>query len=341
MKVAILDLISPSYFPLIAAVEMGFLPGAELQLLYPVTKTYEDLHDGKLDFDEWCEGIRRGRNYVSDGRSHLLEFKVNSAALGENGSELRLEAPGTVRVTARAAALLDSTPDTAMKKRPYDQKPYWHIERARIGETGEVPVEVLVNGLPVARKHLAGDGELRDIAFDVKVERSSWIALRILPSSHTNPIWVLVNDKPVRASRKSAEWCLQAVDRCYQQKVNRIRLEERDCLRELRALVVLADPAEAERRRRLTSAAELHLPQLRVPVADELEERVRVAMVVPRRRLGAPRAADRLEALSKRVAERDVVGRLAGRGRTRHGEQRSGKHDEYEREDDLILDDWR
>ncbi len=50
MKVAIPDLISPSYFPLIAAVEMGFLPGAELQLLYPVTKTYEDLRDGKLDF---------------------------------------------------------------------------------------------------------------------------------------------------------------------------------------------------------------------------------------------------------------------------------------------------
>jgi ABC-type nitrate/sulfonate/bicarbonate transport system substrate-binding protein len=49
MKVAIPDLISPSYFPLIAAVELGFLE-AELQLLYPVTKTYEDLRDGKLDF---------------------------------------------------------------------------------------------------------------------------------------------------------------------------------------------------------------------------------------------------------------------------------------------------
>jgi ABC-type nitrate/sulfonate/bicarbonate transport system substrate-binding protein len=49
MKVAIPDLISPSYFPLIAAVELGFLD-AELRLLYPVTKTYEDLRDGKLDF---------------------------------------------------------------------------------------------------------------------------------------------------------------------------------------------------------------------------------------------------------------------------------------------------
>ena len=50
IRVAIPDLISPSYFPAIAAVEMGFLKDAKLELLYPVTKTYEDLRDGKLDF---------------------------------------------------------------------------------------------------------------------------------------------------------------------------------------------------------------------------------------------------------------------------------------------------
>ena len=52
MKVAIPDLISPSYFPLIAAVELGFQQelDAKLELLYPVTKTYEDLRDGRLDF---------------------------------------------------------------------------------------------------------------------------------------------------------------------------------------------------------------------------------------------------------------------------------------------------
>jgi ABC-type nitrate/sulfonate/bicarbonate transport system substrate-binding protein len=49
MKVAIPDLISPSYFPLVAAVELGFLQ-AELELLYPVTKTYEELREGRLDF---------------------------------------------------------------------------------------------------------------------------------------------------------------------------------------------------------------------------------------------------------------------------------------------------
>ena len=45
-------------------------------------------HDGKLDYDDWCEGIRQGRNYVSDGRSHLMDFKVNDVAMGEQGSEL-------------------------------------------------------------------------------------------------------------------------------------------------------------------------------------------------------------------------------------------------------------
>ena len=54
LRVAIPDLISPSYFPAIAAVELGFFRkegfDAKLELLYPVTKTYEALRDGQLDF---------------------------------------------------------------------------------------------------------------------------------------------------------------------------------------------------------------------------------------------------------------------------------------------------
>jgi NitT/TauT family transport system substrate-binding protein len=48
VRVAIPDLVSPSYFPLIAAVELGFLE-AKLDLIYPVTKTYEELREGRLD----------------------------------------------------------------------------------------------------------------------------------------------------------------------------------------------------------------------------------------------------------------------------------------------------
>src|ERR1044071_543274 len=54
MKVVIPDLVSNSYFPAIAAVEMGFFKeeglDAELELIYPVGKCYEALRDGKCDF---------------------------------------------------------------------------------------------------------------------------------------------------------------------------------------------------------------------------------------------------------------------------------------------------
>src|SRR4051794_39361828 len=117
--------------------------------------------DGKLDFDTWCEGIRRGRNYVSDGRSHLMAFRAGGVAPGENGSELRMASPGTVRVSARVAAMLPVKPEPEIAKRPYAEQPYWHLERARIGETREVPVEVVVDGYPVARKSIAADGQVR------------------------------------------------------------------------------------------------------------------------------------------------------------------------------------
>ncbi|MGH9630218.1 MAG: CehA/McbA family metallohydrolase, partial [Bryobacteraceae bacterium] len=183
--------------------------------------------NGRLDYRDWSEGIREGRNYVSDGKSHLLDFKVNDVAMGAGDSEVKLSQPGQVRITAKVAALLDESPDESIRRLPYDQKPYWDLERARIGDTRRVPVELVVNGQAVARQEIEADGKTRPISFEHKVDRSSWIALRILPSSHTNPIFVLVADKPVRASRKSAEWCLRAVDQCWKQKSGLIRPEER------------------------------------------------------------------------------------------------------------------
>jgi hypothetical protein len=89
-----------------------------------------------------------------------------------------------------------------------------------------VPVELVVNGYPVAKKTITADGKLQDIEFDVKIDRSSWVALRILPSSHTNPIFLLVNDKPIRASRRSVEWCLKGVEQCWLQKERFIKPAE-------------------------------------------------------------------------------------------------------------------
>jgi len=182
--------------------------------------------DGKLDYDQWCEGIRAGRNYVGDGKSHLMEFKVNDLAVGEHRSELSLTQPAVVKVIAKVAARLNQQPNPVLRNLDYSEKPYWDIERARIGDTREVPVEVIVNGYPVARRNIVADGKLQDISFDVKIERSSWVAMRILPSSHTNPIWVRVGDKPTSPSRRSVEWCLKGVERCWSQKKRFINASE-------------------------------------------------------------------------------------------------------------------
>jgi hypothetical protein len=64
------------------------------------------------------------------------------------------------------------------------------------------------------------------VTFRVEIARSSWVALRIYPSSHTNPIFVTVGGQPIRASRASADWCLKAVDACWQAKSPSIRPKE-------------------------------------------------------------------------------------------------------------------
>jgi NitT/TauT family transport system substrate-binding protein len=54
MKIAIPDLVSNSYFPAIAAVDLGFFKeeglDMELELIFPVDRTLEKLRDGEIDF---------------------------------------------------------------------------------------------------------------------------------------------------------------------------------------------------------------------------------------------------------------------------------------------------
>ena len=209
--------------------------------------------DGPLSYSAWLEGLGAGRSYVSDGRSHLMDFRVDNVQVGEGASELKLAGKGTVRARVKVAALLSQVPLSTdsipsdrggefwrmsqrnseasnakenIHDRPVDHTPYWHIERARIGNSREVPVELVMNGKSMARKNAVADGSIQEIFFDVPVEQSSWLAVRILGSSHTNPIFVLVDGKPIRASRDSARWCLAGVNQCWTQKAPKISKTE-------------------------------------------------------------------------------------------------------------------
>src|SRR5215470_1271317 len=180
-------------------------------------RTYAAL-SGPLSYNSWLEVLKAGRSYVSDGKTHLMNFSVGGVNVGEGKGELHLAKGSKVTVSLMAAAYLPEHPDKSKHDLPYDQQPYWDIERARSGESRRVPVEIVVNGKVVASQPLLADGTPRKMQFEIPIDDSSWVAARVIPAAHTNPVFVIVNGKAIRTSRRSAEWALKAVNQCWTQK---------------------------------------------------------------------------------------------------------------------------
>ncbi len=186
-----------------------------------------------LDYAEWAQGIKNGCSYVTDGLSHLIGFEVNGTKLGSGSgasvSQVDLPSAGKAKVNCKLAAMLPAEPNDlgkAIAKKRLDEKPYWHLERSRVAGTRQVPVELIVNGEVAAKQMIDADGEVKDLKFDIDLPNSAWIAVRILPSMHSNPIFVQVAGKPIRANRRSAQWCRDAVETCWRQKNKQFRQEE-------------------------------------------------------------------------------------------------------------------
>jgi len=190
-------------------------------------RIYAELEDG-LDFSDYMDALVKGKSYVSDGRSHLIDFKVDNLKLGDGESLLSLKKTKKVKVTIKAAAFLEEEQDgkgyviaTSDAYKP----PYWHIERSRQGTSRDVIVELVKNGVVVDEQTIKADGDWNDISFTTSVDKSCWLATRVKYSSHTNPIFIEVDGKPI-LEKASAEWCRASVDQCWEQKKSRFRSEE-------------------------------------------------------------------------------------------------------------------
>ena len=190
--------------------------------------------EDKLDFAAWCDGIARGRSYVSDGFAHALDFRVNDARPGFG--DVALSQPGEVTITAKVA-FAPVTPDTVAQgvvepvggKRLVGDTVELHGPRSdKLIEGGERLVEIVVNGRAVASRKVPANGQISNLKFQIPIERSSWVALRHFPQLHTNPVNVLVADKPIRASRESARWCEEVVDLLWRNREKNIAPTERD-----------------------------------------------------------------------------------------------------------------
>jgi hypothetical protein len=198
-----------------------------------VGRTYVRLPEaphGEHALEAWLAGLKESPSYFGDGRSHVYDFAVD----GDTGREHAVGAPGPVQVTATVAAWLPEQPPAppAAGQPVYSAPVGWHLERSRIGQSRNVLVEVLVNGVPAGAQELLADGNEQAIEFDVDLKRSSWIALRILRSVHTQPIFVEIAGLPIRASRRSAQWLHDSVDALWKAKSGFIRETERSAARE-------------------------------------------------------------------------------------------------------------
>jgi hypothetical protein len=173
------------------------------------------VHLGKvdhIDFGAWCEGIAKGRSYVSDGYAHALEFTVNGKAPGYG--DVSLEKPATVTAKAKVAFASEMPLGTA---------------KGGIAPVGKTRlVELVVNGTAVASREVPADDKVHEVAFEVPIERSSWVALRQFPQMHVNPVNVLVGSKPIRASRKSALWCIGTIEQLWRVRGPGIAQHERE-----------------------------------------------------------------------------------------------------------------
>ena len=189
---------------------------------------------GHIDFSEWCAGLAQGRSYVSDGYAHAVRFTVNGVPSGHE--DIQLEGPGEVTVQAKVAfaaeipkAVAYGQRMPAAGRRMLGDTINLHAPRTAVTLSGgQRLVEIVAGGQVVGRKQVPADGRIHELRFTIKVDRSNWIALRQFPQLHTNPVNVIVADRPIRISRQSALWCAETIKLLWINRHTRIAEHERD-----------------------------------------------------------------------------------------------------------------
>jgi len=187
----------------------------------------------EVDFAAWCSGLAAGRSYVSDGFAHALDLRVGGAAPGD--APVRLERPGRVPVRARVAFAPETPLTTAQGLRipPAGARLAGDTVHFRVPKSREVArggrrlVELVVNGRPAASSEVPADGAVHELELEIEIRESAWVALRHFPQLHTNPVDVLVGGKPIRASRKSALWCIETIRQLWRNRGEGIPAAER------------------------------------------------------------------------------------------------------------------
>jgi cysteine-rich repeat protein len=132
--------------------------------------------DGTLTYDAWLQAIKAGRTAAAIGAGNRLNLRVDGRRLGD---ELKLAAPQEVTITLEVV------------------------------EPRATRIELLVNGVSVKQLDVGNGAQV--VQTKLSVERSSWIAA-LSPHVLTSPVYVVVGERPIRASAADACYLLRSVE---------------------------------------------------------------------------------------------------------------------------------
>src|SRR5262249_47814785 len=132
--------------------------------------------------------------------------------------EVKLDEPGKVKVTAKVAFGRDITLGTS--------------KGGQAPQGNKRTVEVIVNGQVADSIVVPADDQVHELQLNVPIARSSWVALRQFPQMHTNPVNVIVDGKPIRASKKSALWCIGVINQLWRVRSGGLPANEREQARQ-------------------------------------------------------------------------------------------------------------
>ncbi|MEX6689969.1 CehA/McbA family metallohydrolase [Danxiaibacter flavus] len=149
--------------------------------------TYVNVKD-KLTYRKWIDGIKAGRTVVSrNGHDEFLELKVNRKY--GPGDEVRMKNNGKVSIKAT-----------------------WTANKDLSGR-----IELVSNGKVIAT--MAGNAKPGEpLVFDTTADftQSGWLCARRMDEhgheTHTAPVYITVDSKPVRASKEDAEFFVRWIE---------------------------------------------------------------------------------------------------------------------------------
>jgi cysteine-rich repeat protein len=132
--------------------------------------------DGEISYDRWLEALRAGRTSVALGQGNHLNLRLDGVG---PGGELKIAGGQVVH--------------------------------ASVEGTGAIPytVQIMVNGSPVGGVNL--DAGTEALPIELHLEKSAWVSA-LSPWVMTTPVYVVVDDQPIRGPAEDICYLIRYVD---------------------------------------------------------------------------------------------------------------------------------